>query len=125
MGQDLALSPIPEHPSRLAGPDALRFQSSGAGLCQGITETLCRAEAFKKPDLLLTEPLSPHWLLLRALIHIVVCIQIRCPLRSSVSDGASTNAPSYITMYVSVRKIYAKVASSRDLCEMEPADPEA
>ena len=83
-----------------------------------------RPEAFKKPILLLTELLGPHWLL-GALLHAVVCTQIRCPLRSSVLDGASINAPFYVIMYKQVRKMYVKVASSRDLCEMEPVDPKA
>ena len=118
------MSPISEHPPRLTGPGALCFQSSGVGLSRGGTETLCRPEAFKKPVLLLTELLGPHWLL-GALLHAVVCTQIRCPLRSSVLDGASTNAPFYVIMYKQVRKMYVKVASSRDLCEMEPVDPKA
>lgn len=68
------MSPISEHPSRLTNPGALCFQSPGVALSQGISETLCRAEAFKKLVPLLTELVGPHWLL-GALIHMVACLQ--------------------------------------------------
>lgn len=37
-------------------------------------------------------------------------------------DGSRTKTPFYLIMYMQVRKMYVKVASSRDLCEMEPTD---
>lgn len=40
-------------------------------------------------------------------------------------DGANADAPFSVTMYKQVRKMYIKVASPRDLCGLEAADPKA